>query len=70
MLCLSGSVVSIMTSTCDWASLSSTVPVSTRGGKMDGRTVPATEPLRVEKEGRSLFFLLRQITDSGQRYKM
>lgn len=43
MLCLSGSAVSIMTSMCGWASLSSTVPVWMRGGEMDGRMVPATE---------------------------
>ena len=43
MLFLSGSVVSIMTSTSGWASRSSTAPVWTRGGKMDGKMVPVTE---------------------------
>lgn len=58
MLCLSGSAVSIMTSTCDLASLSLTVPVWTRGGEMDGRMVPATEVVKSGAAGKSFFFLV------------
>lgn len=55
MLCLSGSAVSIMTSMCDWESLSLTVPVWTRGGEMDGRMVPATEAAKSRAGGILLF---------------
>lgn len=48
MICLSGSVVSTMASTCDWASLSSTAPEWMRGGKTDGRMVPVTELMNQE----------------------
>lgn len=51
MHCLSGSAVSIMTSMCDWASLSSTVPVWMRGGEMDGRMVPVTEAVKSKAGG-------------------
>lgn len=56
MLCLSGSAVSIMTSTHDLASRNLTVPVWTRGGEMDGRMVPATEA--VKSRAALIFFLV------------
>lgn len=63
MPCLSGSAVSIMTSMCDWASLSSTVPVWTRGGEMDGRMVPATEAVKSRARGSLLFSWRLSLTD-------
>lgn len=65
MLCLSGSVASIMTSTCDWASLSSTVPVWMRGGKMDGRMVPATEAGKSGAGGIEFIFSRQKTCFSG-----
>lgn len=62
MLCLSGSAVSTMTSTCDLASLSLTVPVWTRGGEMDGRMVPATEAVKSRAGGISFIFFLWQVS--------